>query len=63
MELTALKFASDTTELERAAKVISGLITDVSKLDKVSRDAAKTEEILAKAAKANADANLANAKA
>lgn len=63
MELTALKFASDTTELERAAKVIAGLVTDVSKLDKASRDAAKTEEILAKAAKANAEANLANAKA
>lgn len=61
--LTALKFAADTTELERASKVIAGLVTDVSKLDKASRDAAKTEEILAKAAKLNADAHLQNAKA
>ena len=63
MELSALKFAADTTELERASKVIAGLVTDVSKLDKASRDAAQTEAILAKAAKSNADANLQNAKA
>ncbi len=63
MELSALKFAADTTELERASKVIAGLVTDVAKLDKVSRDAAQTEAILAKAAKSNADANLQNAKA
>ena len=63
MELSALKFVADTTELERASKVIAGLVTDVSKLDKASRDAAQTEAILAKAAKSNADANLQNAKA
>lgn len=63
MDLATLRFVSDTSDLERASKVIAGLATDVSKLDKVSRDAAKTEETLAKAAKANAEANLANAKA
>ncbi len=63
MELSAILWKSDTSELERTAKVIAGLATDLSKLDKVSRDAAKTEETLAKAAKSNADANLQNAKA
>ncbi|MCZ2397820.1 MAG: phage tail length tape measure family protein [Chitinophagales bacterium] len=63
MELSALKFVADTTELERASKVIAGLVTDVSRLDKVSKEVAQTEATLAKAAKANADANLQNAKA
>ena len=63
MELSNLVFTATTTDLERASKVIAGLVTDVSKLDKASRDAAKTEEILAKAAKLNADAHLQNAKA
>lgn len=63
MELSTLKFSVDTSELDRAAVIISGLATNVSKLDKASRDAAQTETILAKAAKANADANLQNAKA
>lgn len=61
MELSALKFAADTTELERASKVIAGLVTDVAKLDKASRDAAQTEAILAKAAKSSTDASLQNA--
>ena len=63
MELSSLIFTAKTDDLERASKVIQGLVTDVSKLDKASRDAAKTEEILAKAAKLNADAHLQNAKA
>lgn len=63
MELSSLKFAVDTTELDRAGKVIAELAVNVGKLDKTAREAAKTEEILAKAAKANAEANLANAKA
>lgn len=63
MELSELVFSARTEDLERVSKVIGGLVTDISKLDKVSRDAAKTEAILAKAAKSNADANLQNAKA
>ena len=63
MELSELVFTAQTADLERVSKVIGGLVTDISKLDKVSRDAAKTEAILAKAAKSNADANLQNAKA
>ena len=63
MELSELIFKSNTTDLERVSKVIGGLVTDITQLDKVSRDAAKTEATLAKAAKDNAKANLDNAKA
>ena len=63
MELSALKFAADTTELERASTVIAGLVTGIAKLDKASRDAAQTEAILARTAKNSAKANLDNARA
>lgn len=63
MELSELIFTAKTDDLERVSKVIGGLVTDISKLDKASRDAAKTEATLAKAAKDNAKANLDNAKA
>ena len=63
MELSELIFTAKTDDLERVSKVIGGLVTDISKLDKASRDAAKTEATLARAAKDNAKANLDNAKA
>ena len=63
MELSQLVFTAQTADLERVSKVIGGLVTDISKLDKASRDAAKTEATLAKAAKDHAAANLQNAKA
>ena len=63
MELSELIFTARTDDLERVSKVIGDLVTDISKLDKASRDAAKTEATLAKAAKDNAKANLDNAKA
>lgn len=63
LELSAVAFRVDTTELDRAGKVIGDLVTNVGKLDKAARDAAQTEVVLAKAAKLNADANLQNAKA
>lgn len=63
MELSAIKFAVDTTELDRAGKAIGELVTNVGKLDKAARTAAQTEAILARAAKDSAKANLDNAKA
>lgn len=63
MELTELVFTARTEELERASKILGGLATDLSNLNKVSKEVAQTEATLAKAAKANADANLQNAKA
>ena len=63
LELSALKFAVDTTELDRAGKAIGELVTNVGKLDKAARDAAQTEATLARAAKDSAKANLDNAKA
>lgn len=63
LELSALKFSVDTTELDRAGKAIGELVTNVGKLDKAARTAAQTEAILARAAKDNAKANLDNAKA
>jgi len=63
MDLSQLKFAVDTTELDRAGKAIGELVVNVGKLDKASKDVARTEATLAKAAKDNAKANLDNAKA
>ena len=63
LELTSLVFKTETSDLERASKVIGELVTNVGKLDKAARDAAQTEVVIAKAAKLNADANLQNAKA
>lgn len=65
--LSELKFAVDTTELERAQKVISGLAQDFTKIDRVSQQAAKTQaqtdKLLAQAAKEHAQARKANADA
>lgn len=63
MDLATIRFQVDTVELDRASKVIGGLATDLSNLNRVSKEVAQTEATLAKAAKANADANLQNAKA
>lgn len=63
LELTSLVFKTETSDLERASKVIGELVTNVGKLDKAARDAAQTEATLARAAKDNAKANLDNAKA
>lgn len=63
MDLSQLKFAVDTTELDRAGVAIGNLVTNVGKLDKASKDVARTEATLAKAAKDNAAANLTTAKA
>jgi len=63
MDLSQLKFAVDTTELEKASTTLGTLVQNLGKLDKASRDAARTEATLAKAAKDNASANLDNAKA
>jgi hypothetical protein len=63
MDLSAIKFAVDTTELDRAGKAIGELVTNVGKLDKAARTAAQTEATLARAAKDSAKANLDNAKA
>ncbi|MEN6621306.1 MAG: phage tail tape measure protein [Smithella sp.] len=63
MDLSQLKFAVDTTELDRAGVAIGNLVTNVGKLDKASKDVARTEATLAKAAKDNATANLTTAKA
>lgn len=63
LDLSAIAFKVDTSELDRAGKAIGDLVTNVGKLDKAARDAAQTEAILARAAKDNAKANLENAKA
>jgi hypothetical protein len=63
LDLSALKFQVDTSELERADKIIGTVVSNMTKLDKAAREAAQTEAILARAAKDNAKANLDNAKA
>lgn len=63
LELSELKFSANTTELEKASQVIGTLVQNVGKLDKASKDVARTEAALAKAAKDNATANLTTAKA
>jgi len=63
LDLSQLRFQVDTSELDRAGKAIGELVVNVSKLDKATKDAARTEATLAKAAKDNAAANLSNAKA
>ena len=63
LNLSELKFVVDDSDLKRASDTIGNLVTNVGKLDKVAKDAAQTEVVLAKAAKLNADANLQNAKA
>ena len=63
LELTSLVFKTETSDLERASKVIGELVTNVGKLDKAARTAAQTEAILARAAKDSAKANLDTAKA
>lgn len=63
LDLSAIAFKVDTSELDRAGKAIGDLVVNVSKLDKAARDAAQTEAVLARAAKDNAKASLDNAKA
>ena len=63
MDLSQLKFQVDTTELDRAGKVIGDLVTNLEKLDKASIETAKAEALLAKASRDTAKANLDNAKA
>jgi len=63
LELSSLLFKTDTSELEKASQVIGTLVQNVAKLDKASKDVARTEATLAKAAKDSAKANLDNAKA
>lgn len=63
LELSSLKFAVNTEELDRADKAIGDLVVNIGKLDKAAKDQARTEATLAKAAKDSAKANLDNAKA
>jgi len=60
LELTALKFSVNTTELDDAATKIKGLITEVSGLSKAMSGLTKET---ASASKAQSQANLNNAKA
>lgn len=67
LNLSAIKFQVDTSELEKVQKTIADIATDFSKLDRASQQAAKTaaqtEEILSRAAKNHAEARKSNAKA